>query len=94
MKILSPADPNAPKYWTYETSGVLRPVVEAYLKGRILSPAQIALMRAYLRQWIISPVWAPEPAIERLREQVGRIESTAHIHQWLEEALHVGIDPL
>jgi hypothetical protein len=39
-----------PGYWMYETSGVLRPAVEAYLAGGPLSEAHIAALCAYLRQ--------------------------------------------
>ncbi|MEI9971101.1 MAG: hypothetical protein WDO73_03055 [Ignavibacteriota bacterium] len=54
---LSAGDPRAPKFWMYETSGVLRPAIEAYLHNRPMTVGQIALMRVYLRQWIMSPVW-------------------------------------
>jgi hypothetical protein len=33
---------NAPGYWMHETSGVLRPVVEAYLHGGPMTEADIA----------------------------------------------------
>ena len=34
--LLDPSDPRAPKYWMYETSGALQPVVRAYLAGNSL----------------------------------------------------------
>lgn len=48
---------NAPGYWMDETSGVLRPAVEAYLHGRDMTPEEIVAMRAYLRQWIMATTW-------------------------------------
>lgn len=39
-----------PGFWMNETSGVLRPAVEAYLRREPMTPNQIAAMRAYLRQ--------------------------------------------
>lgn len=57
---------DAPGYWMHETSGVLRPAVEAYLNQRPMSKKQIAAMRAYLRQWIAAPEWRGEE-VERLR---------------------------
>ena len=39
---------SAPGYWKHETSGVLRPAVEAYLGGGPMTGSQIAAMRAYL----------------------------------------------
>lgn len=41
-----------PGYWMNETSGVLRPAVEAYLNGTEMTPGQIVAMRGYLRQWV------------------------------------------
>ena len=55
--MLDPAHPDAPKFWMWETSGVLRPAIMAYIDGHTLTAAQCATMRAYLRQWVGSPVW-------------------------------------
>ena len=42
-----------PGYWMHETSGVLRPAVEAYLSGMpTMSFEHVAAMRAYVRQWV------------------------------------------
>ncbi|HSR77787.1 MAG TPA: hypothetical protein VLN57_14495, partial [Xanthobacteraceae bacterium] len=61
----------APGFWMYETSGTLRPAVEAYLKHERLTEANIAALRAYLRQWIAAPAWQG-PGIEVLRADVDR----------------------
>jgi hypothetical protein len=81
-----------PGFWMDETSGVLRPAVEAYLQGAPLSDDQIAALRAYLRQWIAAP-WIG-PGIERLRTKVDRLQSREAIEDWLDDALAEGIDPL
>lgn len=83
----------APGYWMHETSGALRPAVEAYLRGADLAPEQIAALRAYLRQWIMTPVWHGED-IELLRRLVDHIESRPTIKAWLARAEQCGIDPL
>jgi hypothetical protein len=72
-----------------ETSGVLRPAVEAYLKHDEMTPAEIAAMRAYLRQWIAGFHGVPE-----LKEGVDKLTSRQAIAQWLDRALDLGIDPL
>lgn len=82
-----------PGFWMHETSGVLRPAVEAYLAGGEMTPAQIAALRAYLRQWIAAP-WAPGPALAALREGVDGLTSRPAIAAWLAWALREGIDPL
>ena len=82
-----------PGYWMHETSGVLRPVIEVYLGGGQLDEPQLAIMRSYLAQWMDSP-WEPEDRIQVLRDQIGGLTSTDDVHQWLDDALDLGIDPL
>jgi hypothetical protein len=82
-----------PGYWMNETSGVLRPAIVAYLEGDELTPAEIAAIRAYLRQWIMAPAWAG-PAVEELRREVDELTSRQAIKAWLDHALNEGIDPL
>ena len=48
----------------HESSGMLQPVVRAYLDEDELDSAQVGLMRAYLWQWVASPVWGPSGALE------------------------------
>lgn len=85
-----------PFYWMNETSGRLRPAIEAYLKGAALDDGQIAAIRAYLRQWINAPVWHG-PAINDLRAGIDGLVSRQAIHDWLDEAAEAAeaeIDPL
>jgi hypothetical protein len=76
----------------YETTGVLRPAVEAYLTAAELTPERIAALRAYFRQWMAAPWQGPE--IDRLRADVGGLMSRAAIDRWLELAMEQGLDPL
>ena len=82
-----------PGYWMHETSGVLRPAVEAYLENKELSGEQIAALRAYLRQWIAAPVWHGED-IERLRARIDGLISREAIEAWLFDAEERDIDPI
>jgi hypothetical protein len=97
------SDPRAPKYWRYETSGELAIVVGVYLCGeRPLTLREIALMRAYVKQWILSPVWDLNPAItdesraelDQMRQDAGRIASESDLRAWLRRADENGLDPL
>jgi hypothetical protein len=87
-----------PGYWMHETSGVLAPVVRKYLEGGDLDEQEVAVMRAYLRQWVNAPVWLAvpgEPAgLEQLRRDVGGLRSSGDVKAWLERALALGVDPL
>lgn len=86
-------DTDMPGYWMNETSGVLRPAVEAYLNGGPMTGEQVAAMRAYLRQWINAPVWMA-PDLDALRAAVDDLASWGDINRWLREVDHWGIDPL
>lgn len=80
-----------PGFWMQETSGVLRPAVEAYLRGAPLAPDQIAALRAYLRQWIAAPLWH---GVDDLRDAVDGLTTREAIARWLTHADELGIDPL
>mgnify|MGYP003386799950 CR=1 FL=1 len=82
-----------PGYWRYETSGVLKPAIEAYLSGQPMTQGQIVAMRAYLRQWIAAPGWQGE-AVESLRGCIDMLISRPTIEAWLDYAMKAGIDPL
>jgi hypothetical protein len=80
-----------PGFWPNETTGVLRPAVEAYLVGKDLDQAQCAALRAYLRQWM-TPYTGQE--VEALTDRVDTLTDRAAISRWLHDALELGIDPL
>jgi hypothetical protein len=81
-----------PGYWMYETSGVLRPAVEAYLRDDPMTGAQIAAMRAYLRQWIAGD-WHGD-GVKELRAAIDGLTSKVAIERWLDQAARLSIDPL
>jgi hypothetical protein len=83
-----------PGYWMYETSGALRPAIVHYLKGGELTPAEIAAIRAYLRQWIMADGWYAGPAVDALRTAIDGLNSRQAIRRWLDIALDEDIDPL
>ncbi len=91
---MSPKLLGVPGYWRAETSGVLAPVVEAYIKGQTLTHGQIVVMKMYLRQWTMAPVWAGDAELEALRWSVEQIQTQQDISDWLWKALAEGHDPL
>lgn len=82
-----------PGYWMHETTGILRPAIEAFCSGEPMTPAHIAAMRVYLRQWIAAPLWQG-PVVDELRQSVNCLNSAAAIREWLVEAVREGVDPL
>ena len=83
---------SVPGYWMNETSGVLRPVVERFLDGKVLDVQEIATMRAYLRQWMAGDFRGKD--IDRIRSQVDQIVDMPTLRIWIENAVCAGIDPL
>jgi len=83
-----------PGYWMAETSGVLRPAIEAYLSGAAMPDDQIVAMRAYLRQWIAAPGWSSSSQLYLLRRSIDDLTTRERIASWLVVALDIGIDPL
>jgi hypothetical protein len=98
----APDSAEAPKYWNYETGGELVPAVHRLIERKPLSARDIALIREYCRQWIMSPVWGLNPtqdaagaaALATLRATVDGLTTVAEIHRWLKLAEDEGIDPL
>jgi len=87
----------------HEISGELAPAIMRYLDAaESLSVRDIRLIRAYLVQWINSPVWDENPGLgdagraelQELRRAAARIDSRQGIDQWIEVATDWGIDPL
>jgi hypothetical protein len=86
----------------HESSGRLAEAMKRYLKEEPLSNYDIGLIRAYLVQWIESPVWDDNPnldaagraELQELRQAAHKITSRRAIAEWVEVATDWGIDPL
>lgn len=91
-----------PLSWQHEVSGELSAAVAAYLnymmEGSEITPAQITLVRDFLRYFIEAPCWWREDVFEEqlkeLRESAARLDSPEAIDAWIWRALDIGIDPL
>lgn len=82
-----------PGYWMNETSGVLRPAVEAYLNRHPMTDAQISALRAYLRQWINAAGFIGI-GVADLRGRIDSLTTRGAIDRWLKDAIDHGVDPL
>lgn len=97
-----PSSPEAPKYWTMETSGRLRNAMVRYLDGLIAFPGDSELIRDYLDQWVASPAWDMNPhqddhgrmSLQSMREQVKGLKCRSDFDRFIEELTHRGMDPL
>jgi len=88
------ATDRAPGFWQYESSGRLRPVVERYLGGAALEDAELAIMRAYLMQWLGSAVWFEGEELRRCRADAAGLRSNAELDLLIERCVAAGFDPL
>ena len=94
--------PLAPRCWRDETLGALAAAIEHYLTYGAMTVRDVALIRAYLVQWIDSPVWDMNPdhseesrrVLALLRSDARRIADAKCITAWLMRAMEQGIDPL
>jgi hypothetical protein len=80
-------------FWMYETSGVLRPAVRAYLKGKPMTARDIAAIRTYLRVWVFAPELDGD-SVEALRQTVDGLASRKAIEDWLATARKDWVSPL
>jgi hypothetical protein len=100
--LLPPEHHAAPKYWRYETSGVLPGTMERYLKSEALSLQDLAILNLYLRQWIESPAWDRNPhltdvgrkELADLRDQTRRAKCEPDIRRAVKRMVELGMDPL
>jgi hypothetical protein len=96
-----------PLKWEDEVSGELRDAVLAYYAHRIdtkkpFSAEQFELVRAYCVYYISAPCWLAslgddnEAFIDLLKliDDIGRIVKVYELSVWIQECLHLGIDPL
>ncbi|AFY74751.1 hypothetical protein Syn7502_02813 [Synechococcus sp. PCC 7502] len=83
-----------PLYWKNETSGHLEAAVIAYVNRLELSSKDIGLLKSYFAIWVNATVWMQSKELENLRQSVEAIATVEDIHQWLDKAIDIGIDPL
>ena len=82
-----------PGFWMNETSGVLRPAVEAFAYGDQMTGEQIAAVRAYFRQWIATPGFIG-PVVDELRTRIDSLTTVHALRSWCRRAAEEGIDPI
>jgi hypothetical protein len=71
----------------------LGPAIKAYLFEHPMTTEQIAVKRAYLRQWIMAPVWMGA-GVEELRADIDKLTTPDAFENWLRRADYLGVDPL
>jgi hypothetical protein len=85
-----------------ETGGRLGQAMVRFINQTAPAPGDADLIRAYLAQWIGSPVWDKNPyagfegrqTLERLRASVGQLKGRTDFDWFIEELVELGMDPL
>ncbi len=94
--------PKPPGHWKDEGGEQFAPAITRYLKRERLSNHEVGLIRAYLVQWIDSPVWdqsavmqdAGRTELAELRRAAAKITNRKAIDEWIEVATDWGMNPL
>lgn len=94
---------STPLYWRDETSGVLVPAITALVTpGQRVTAAQLRLLTAYVRQWVMAGAWDANPhhcarslaELASLRAAVDNIRTVGDLQAWLAMAADMHMDPL
>ena len=91
-----------PFSWRDEQSGELARAVMAYLEhctdNRTVTDAQIVLVRDYLQYYVSAPCWDHtggfQSELKHLRSTIRDCQTATEIHDWIHQALDIGMDPL
>ena len=91
-----------PLRWQDDVTGVLPKAVFAFLGDpssgkRLITPAQLELVRDYCEYYLNAPCWrieGVEAQFSALRERIKSITTVEELDTWLHDCLGVEIDPL
>ena len=79
-----------PRFWMEETTGVLNEAVDAYMNGERLSPAQIDVIKIYLRQFIERAKLAGAANRRLLLSKIDKIKKGVDIERFADELSEYG----
>ena len=82
-----------PHYWMTEQTGRLADAVEAYMNGDALAKDQLALIKAYLRQYLERAVMTGDAKRERLLEQAAALRDSREIERFADDLAEIGVEP-
>ncbi len=82
-----------PHYWMAEQTGRLAAAVERYFNGEALAPAELALMRQYLRQYLERAVMTGDANRASLLSRIEALRSTRDIERFADELAEIGVEP-
>ncbi len=84
--------PEPPRFWMEEQTGALAEAVEAYMNGEALQPAQMELIKIYLRQYLERAVIADNANRKQLLSRIERLRQQRDLERFADELSEYGIE--
>jgi len=82
-----------PHFWMIEQSGRLAAAVESYLNGDSPSPAELDLIKQYLRQYIERAMMTGDANRPALLRKVETLRDNRDIEHFADEIAEYGVEP-
>ncbi|NTU80368.1 MAG: hypothetical protein HGA45_13495 [Chloroflexales bacterium] len=82
-----------PRFWMEETTGMLAATIEVYMRGERLEPAQVELIKLYLRQYLERAVIAADADRPRLLGRIERLRTVGDVERLADSLSEAGVEP-
>jgi hypothetical protein len=82
-----------PHHWMTEQSGKLEAAVEAYFNGEALAPAEMTLIKLYLRQYLERAVLTGDANRARLLQRIDDLRTTRDVERFADDIAEYGVEP-
>ncbi len=82
-----------PHFWMTEQTGKLSEAVEFYFTGEPISPEHLALIKAYLKQYVERVVMADASQRGAFLQRIGKLRTTRDIENYADELSEYGVEP-
>ncbi len=81
-----------PHFWMTEQTGVLEETVDRYLNGEWLFPADVRLIKEYLRQYLERALLTGDAHRGKLLQQIEKLKTTKEIEEFADEVAGFGVE--
>jgi hypothetical protein len=84
--------PKPPHFWMTEQTGVLEAAVDRYLNGEKLLAPEVAVIKAYLLQYVERALLTGDAPRAKLLQQIATLKSTREIEEFADELAMYGVE--
>jgi hypothetical protein len=82
-----------PHFWMTEQTGALEMAVDAYFNGEKITPAQLALVKAYIQQYLERALLTGDADRRKLLAKLATLRTTREIERFADDLAEYGIEP-